>query len=82
MSPLAIILLAGREDRTTKMWSIMQKWLLITFINREIKQRRRHGNAYGKKAIRLDWQSNHSARASRFFVHFFAVATRLQRESA
>ena len=53
------------------MWSIMQKWLLITFINREIKQRRRHGNAYGKKAIRLDWQNNHSARASRFFVHFF-----------
>ena len=33
-------------------------------------------------AIGLDWQSNNFARASRFFVHFFAVVARLQRESA
>ena len=26
-----------------------------------------------KTAIGLDWQNNNSARASRFFVHFFAV---------
>ena len=32
-------------------------------------------------AIGLDWQSNNFARASRFFVHFFAVVARLQRES-
>ena len=36
-----------------------------------------------KKAfIGLDWQNNSSVRASRFFVLFFAVAARLQSESA
>ena len=30
----------------------------------------------------LDWQNNNFARASRFFVHFYAVAARLERESA
>ena len=40
------------------------------------------GNEYGKKALGLDWQNNTSARASCFFVHFFAVAARLQSESA
>ena len=34
-----------------------------------------------KKAIGLE-QNNNFARASRFFVHFFAVAPRLQHESA
>ena len=28
----------------------------------------------------LDWQNNNFARASRFFVHFFAVVGRLRRE--
>ena len=37
-------------------------------------------NDNGKKAISL--LNNNFARASRFFVHFFAVAARLQRESA
>ena len=36
----------------------------------------------GKKAIGLDQQNDNFARASRFFAHFFAVAARLQRESA
>ena len=40
------------------------------------------GNENGKKAIGLDRQNNNFARASRFFVHFFAVVARLQRESA
>ena len=40
------------------------------------------GNENGKEAT-LDWQTNNFASASRFFVHyFFAVAARLQRESA
>ena len=39
-------------------------------------------NENGKKAIGLDWQNNNFARASRFFVHFFAVTARLQRETA
>ena len=40
------------------------------------------GNEEGKKAIGLDWLNNNCARASRFFVHFFAVVAQLQRESA
>ena len=36
----------------------------------------------GKKTIGLDWQNNNfSVRASRFFVHFFAVTARLRREN-
>ena len=35
----------------------------------------------GKKAIDLDWQNNNFARASRFLVHFFAVAAQLNRKS-
>ena len=31
------------------------------------------GNENGNKAIGLDWQNNNFTRASRFFVHFFAV---------
>ena len=38
------------------------------------------GNENGKKAIGLDWQNNKFARASRFFVHFFAVVVRLRRK--
>ena len=30
-------------------------------------------NENGRKAIDLDWQNNNFERASRFFVHFFAV---------
>ena len=43
-----------------------------------------NGNENGKKAILigLDWQKNNFARASRFFVHFFAVTARLRRENA
>ena len=40
------------------------------------------GNENGKKVKGLDKQNINFARASRFFVHFFAVAARLQRESA
>ena len=40
------------------------------------------GDENGKKAIGLDWQNNNSARASRFFVHFFVFASRLTRKGA
>ena len=41
------------------------------------------GNENGKKARGLDWQHNNNfARASLYFVQLFAVAARLQRESA
>ena len=43
-----------------------------------------NGNMNGKKAILigLDWQKNDFPRASRFFLHFFAITARLQRENA
>ena len=37
-------------------------------------------NENGKKATGLDRQNNNFVRASRFFVHFSAVAVRLGRE--
>ena len=40
------------------------------------------GDENGQKAIGLDKQNNNFARATHFFVHFFAVSTRLQHESA
>jgi len=40
------------------------------------------GKENGKKAIGLDQQSNNFARASRFFVHFFAVVARLRRKTS
>ena len=40
------------------------------------------GNENGKKATGLSLENNNFARASRFFVHFFAVTARIQRESA
>ena len=46
----------------------------------ELKQRRRNEN--GRKAIGLDLQNNNFARASRFLVHFFAVTSRLRRETS
>ena len=39
-------------------------------------------NENSKKAIGLDQQNNNFARASRFFVHFFAVTARPRREYA
>ena len=38
-------------------------------------------NENGIKAMGLDEQNNNFARASRFFVHFFAVSARLRRET-
>ena len=40
------------------------------------------GNENGKKAIGLISKNNNFARASRSFVHFFAVVAQLRRESA
>ena len=39
------------------------------------------GEEKDKKAIALDRQNKHFARASRFFVHFFAVVAQLRRET-
>ena len=48
-----------------------------SYVKRRRRQRERQ-----KKTIGLDWQNNNFARASRFFVHFFAVASRLTRKGA
>ena len=39
-------------------------------------------NENGTKEIGLDKENNNFARATRFFVHFFAAIARLQRETA
>ena len=50
---------------------------------RELKQRRRGRQRERPESKRFKfWQNNNCARASRLLVHFFAVAARLQRESA
>ena len=41
--------------------------------NRELSKDIGDVNVRGKKVKVIDWQNNNSARASRFFVHFFAV---------
>ena len=48
--------------------------------NRELNKQGRRRRKRERQG--LDWQNNDFARASRFFVHFFNVAARLQRESA
>ena len=40
------------------------------------------GNKNNEKAIPLDWRNNNFPRASRLFIHFFAVPACLQSESA
>ena len=39
-------------------------------------------NENGTREIGLDKENNNFARATRFFVHFFAAIARLQRETA
>ena len=41
---------------------------------------RRRQQREGQKSNRLNRQNNNSARASRFFVHFFVVTARLRRD--
>ena len=51
-------------------------------IIRDFKMPRRRRQRERQKSNRLKRQNNNSARASRFFVHFFAVTARLRRENA
>ena len=48
--------------------------------DRDLKIRRRQRERH--KSTRFNQQNNNFARASRFFVHFFAVTARLRRENA
>ena len=49
-------------------------------INRDFKMPRGRRQRERQKSNRLNRQNNYSARASRFFIHFFAVTSRLRRE--
>ena len=73
----------GRTVKISLAWLVLSdfpsviKWHLIGSLSNDVSD----VNENGKKAIGLDWQKNSFARASRFFVDFFALTTRLQREN-
>ena len=52
------------------------EWFFHHVTIRSLRNNDGDGNENGKK------QNNNFARASRFFVHFFAVVARLRRENA
>ena len=55
--------------------------LLAPFANkRDLTKQRRRRQRERQKSNRFDEQNNKSARASRIFVHFFAVPSKLRRE--
>ena len=58
----------------------------LAFVMEDIRdfkiQRRGRQQERQKKTIRFNNQNNNFARASRFFVHFFARFARLRRENA
>ena len=70
------------------LWSASSNFLLIDSFNvfkiRSLSNDDGNVNENGKKkkTIVLDWQNNNFARASRVFVHFFAVTARLRCENA
>ena len=57
-----------------------QEWWILASLSKDDGDG--DSNEKEKKARDLDLQNNNFARASPFFVHFFADAGRLQRESA
>ena len=55
--------------------------LLASFANkRDLTKLRRQRQRERQKSNRFNEQNNNSARASRFFVNFFAVPAKLRRE--
>ena len=50
-------------------------------VSKDLKIRRRRRQRQRQKSNRFNNQNNNFPRASRFFVHFFAVPARLRRES-
>ena len=58
-------------------------WLFVkTKLKQQRRQRRLQREWQKTKRFRLAKLYNNSARAPRFFVHFFAVTARLRRETA
>ena len=54
----------------------------LKLLNRDLKMPRQRGQRERQKSDRLNSQDNNAARASRFFVRFFAVTARPGRENA
>ena len=69
------------RERTKRMTMMMMMVVVVVVVIGSLSNDDGDCNEDGKKAIGKDWQKN-VARASRFFVHFFAVAAQLRRETS
>ena len=76
-----------RWNKRDKVWSSATSLLIkVAFSspsllpNKDLTKLRRRRQQERPKSNRFDEQNNNSARASRFFVHFFAVPAQLRRE--
>ena len=58
---------------------LSRRWILKSLVG-SLSNDNGDVNENGKKSIGFNWQNNNLARASRFFVHLFAVTARQQRE--
>ena len=76
--------LCNQSDPLLYFWPFEWNFTFAVTNRRELKQRRRRCQRERLKSNRtgVDWQNNNFARASRLFVHFFAVTARLWRENA
>ena len=72
-----ILIYLTLHENNKKISRLSDLFKSTSYVKRRRRQRERQ-----KKTIGLDWQNNNFARASRFFVHFFAVASRLTRKGA
>ena len=75
-----------RRRFATTIFSAIQRFITVATLFPIVATLIQHSNAKNRRyesssaTFPLDWQNNSSARASRFFVHFFTVTSRLQRE--
>ena len=81
---LVLVLRQSSENRSILVGFSCLKITLpaVALSIRELMHDDGDGNGNGKKATALDKENNNFARASHFFAHFFAVVSRLRRETA
>ena len=60
----------------------VRQWCINRELNYYKQRRRRQQRERQKKQEGFDWQNSNFARASRFFLYFFAVVARLKRETS
>ena len=68
-----------RNNADVRRCSYFELGLRVIRVLKMPRQRQQRGR---QKSDGLNKQNNNSARAARFFVHFFAVTARLRRENA